>query len=134
MFAAGTVETRGVYATNPNNQFGKPATITIDGSPADWTTDMLIAQGSANDVCNSFKGMHENCVLDCYALYAAWDDANLYLAWQMVNTFDTWWEQDGNGPISDDGYVGNVPLAVAISVDPAKTMTGRMTSGGMLWD
>ena len=134
MFAAGTVETRGVYATNPNNQFGKQATITIDGSPADWTTDMLIAQGSANDVCNSFKGMHENCVLDCYALYAAWDDANLYLAWQMVNTFDTWWEQDGNGPISDDGYVGNVPLAVAISVDPAKTMTGRMASGGMLWD
>ena len=70
MFAAGTVETRGVYATNPNNQFGKQATIPIDGSPADWTTDMLIAQGSANDVCNSFKGMHENCVLDCLALYA----------------------------------------------------------------
>ncbi|MGN1240822.1 MAG: starch-binding protein [Paludibacteraceae bacterium] len=134
MFAAGTVENRGVYATNPNNQFGKQATITIDGNPSDWTPDMLIAQGSANDVCNSFKGMHENCVLDCYALYAAWDDANLYLAWQMVNTFDTWWEQDGNGPISDDGYVGNVPLAIAISVDPAKTMTGRMVGGGMLWD
>lgn len=131
--ATGVVENRGIYATNPNNQFGQEKTITVDGDPSDWTQSMCIAQGSANDVCNSFKGMHENCVLDCYALYAAWDDANLYLAWQMVNTFDTWWEQDGNGPISDDGYVGDVPLAVAISVDPAKTMTGRLTNGEMLW-
>ncbi|MGN0186477.1 MAG: starch-binding protein [Paludibacteraceae bacterium] len=131
--ATGVVENRGVYATNPNNQFGQEKTITVDGDPSDWTQAMCIAQGSANDMCNSFKGQHENCVLDCYALYAAWDDANLYLAWQMVNTFDTWWEQDGNGPISDDGYVGDVPLAIAISVDPAKTMTGRLTDGGMLW-
>ena len=70
MAFAGLVENRGVYATNPQNAVGQEATITIDGDPSDWNTSMLIAQGSANDMCTAFKGSHENCVLDCYALYA----------------------------------------------------------------
>ncbi len=133
VMAAGTVENRGVYATNPNNGFGREATITIDGKCTDWTTDMLVAQGSANDMCTAFKGSHENCVLDAYALYAAWDDANLYLAWQMVNTNDVW-AREGDGPLSDGGRIGDVPLQLAISIDPTKQMTGRLVGGNMLWD
>ena len=61
------------YATNPNNKAGVQKTITIDGSAADWDESMLIAQGAAWDVANHWKGGHENCVLDTYALFAAWD-------------------------------------------------------------
>ena len=32
------------YATNPNNGFGKQATITVDGSASDWSNDMMIAR------------------------------------------------------------------------------------------
>ena len=45
--ATGVVENRGIYATNPNNQFGQEKTITVDGDPSDWTQSMCIAQGSA---------------------------------------------------------------------------------------
>ncbi len=77
------------YSTNGKG-VGKEAKITIDGDFSDWSEDMLIAQGAAWDVANHYKGGHENCVLDTYALYAAWDNDNLYVAWQMVNTTDTW--------------------------------------------
>lgn len=125
-------ETIGKYATNPNG-VGKRATITIDGSHSDWSDDMLIAQGAGWDVANRYKGGHENCVLDCYALYAAWDDNNLYIGWQMVNTTDTW-AREGDGPLSDGGRVLDVPLAIALSVDQSKpTMTCKNTSGGSIW-
>ena len=65
------------YATNPNGKVGVQKTITIDGSAADWDESMLIAQGAAWDVANQYKGGHENCVLDTYALFACWDSDNL---------------------------------------------------------
>ena len=133
--ATGVVENRGIYATNPNNQFGQEKTITVDGDPSDWTQSMCIAQGSANDMCTTFYGQHENCVRDCYALYAAWDDANLYLAWQMVNVADVRDDvREGDGPLSDGGRMGEAPLQVVLSIDPAKKMTGRVQGGGLLWD
>ncbi|MGN0498505.1 MAG: dockerin type I repeat-containing protein [Acutalibacteraceae bacterium] len=126
-------ETVGKYATNPIGN-GKRATITIDGSHSDWSEDMLIAQGAAWDVANRYKGAHENCLTDCYSLYAAWDDDNLYLGWQMVNTTDTW-AREGDGPLSDAGRIGDVPMVLALSIDPSSTgMTGRLTGGGKIWD
>nr|CRY97938.1 hypothetical protein [uncultured prokaryote] len=119
--AAGYVENRGVYATNPNNQFGQEKTITVDGDPSDWTQDMMIAQGGANDMCTTFYGQHENCVRDCYSLYAAWDDANLYLAWQMVNVADVRDDvRDGDGPLSDGGRIGEAPLS-PMSMQPRRS-------------
>lgn len=121
------------YATNPNNKAGVKKTITIDGSFSDWSEDMLIAQGAAWDVANHYKGGHENCVLDTYALYAAWDNDNLYVAWQMVNTTDTW-AREGDGPLSDGGRVLDVPLILALSVDPSSTsMSALNTDGGAIW-
>ena len=126
-------ETVGKYATNPNGT-GKRGTITIDGSHSDWTEDMLIAQGAGWDIANRYKGAHENCLTDCYSLYAAWDDDNLYVAWQMVNTTDTW-AREGDGPLSDAGRIGDVPMMLALSIDPNSTgMTGRLTGGGKIWD
>ena len=123
----------GKYATNPNGKVGKKASITIDGDASDWSDDMLIAQGAAWDVANHWKGGHENCVLDTYSLYGAWDDDNLYIGWQMVNTTDTW-ARSGDGPLSDGGRVLDVPLILALSIDNNSTkMSNKNTSGGSIW-
>ena len=128
--ASGTLASQ--YKTNPSGA-GKKATITIDGDASDWSQDMLIAQGAAWDVANHWKGGHENCVLDTYALYAAWDDTNLYVGWQMVNTTDTW-ARSGDGPLSDGGRVLDVPLILALSVDPSSpSMSNKNSSGGSIW-
>ncbi len=129
---ATVAETRGKYATNPNG-VGKEKTITIDGDASDWSDDMLIAQGAAWDIANNWKGGHENCVLDSYALYAAWDDDNLYIGWQMVNTTDTW-AREGDGPLSDGGRVLDVPLVIALNVGNKTAMNGKMANGKLLWD
>ena len=129
--AAGTLSS--YYATNPDGKTGVQKTITIDGDASDWSEDMLIAQGAAWDVANHWKGGHENCVLDTTALYATWDNDNLYLGWQMVNTTDTW-GREGDGSLSDGGRVLDVPLIVALSVDPSSTsMSNKNTSGGPIW-
>lgn len=123
----------GKYSTNANGKVGKKATISIDGEFNDWSDDMLIAQGAAWDVANHWKGGHENCVLDTYSLYGAWDDENLYVAWQMVNTTDTW-AREGDGPLSDGGRVLDVPLILALSVDPnSVSMTNKNTDGNSIW-
>ena len=128
-----SAETEGFYATNPDGKVGKEAKITIDGDFSDWSEDMLIAQGAAWDIANNFKGGHENCVLDDYALYGAWDDENLYIGWQMVNTTDTW-AKGGDGPLSDGGRVLDVPLMLAINVGNRHAMTGKMANGKLIWD
>ena len=120
------------YVTNGTG-VGKEKTITIDGDASDWSEDMLIAKGAAWDVANHWKGGHENCVLDTYALFAAWDSTNLYLGWQMVNTTDTW-ANSGDGPLSDGGRVLDVPLILALSIDPSSTsMSNKNVSGGSIW-
>lgn len=133
LIGTGTAAETGKYATNPGQKVGKKASITIDGDFSDWSDDMLIAQGAAWDVANHWKGGHENCVLDTYSLYAAWDNDNLYVAWQMVNTTDTW-SRSGDGPLSDGGRVLDVPLILALSVDPSSTsMSNKNTDGGPIW-
>ena len=122
-----------VYQTNPNGAKGKNATISIDGSFSDWTADMKIAQSGAWDVANNWKGAHENCVLDTTGLYAAWDNQNLYVAWQMVNITDTFW-REGDGPLSDGGRVLDVPLILALSVDPSSpSLNNKVTDGKKIW-
>ena len=130
---AQNVETRAYFATNPEKAVGKSGSITIDGNFSDWTEDMIIAVNGANNVATAYKGSHENNVLDIYALYASWDDSNLYLAWQMCNTGDVW-AREGDGPLTDYGKIGNVPMIVALSVDPSKPgMTGLLEDGRAVW-
>ena len=125
-------ETEGIYSTNGKG-FGKKKTISIDGDFSDWSEDMLIAQGAACDTATRFKGVWENWVMDSYSLYGAWDDENLYVAWQNVNTYDTFWEQDGNGPLSDNGKCGDAPVFIAIDTGKGNSMTGRMQDGKGIW-
>ncbi len=122
------------YVNNPKGQVGVQKTITIDGKADDWTEDMKIAQSGAWDIANNWKGGHENCVLDLTGLFACWDESNLYIGWQMVNTTDTWADREGDGPLSDGGRVLNVPLVVALSVDKSlPAMTGKVKNGNFIW-
>ncbi len=117
------------YATNPAGQEGLAGTITIDGDISDWSSSMLICQGVANDDPRIFKGSHEGPVYDLYAMYAAWDNDNLYLMWQYSNVTDV--SDPGQGfPISDNGkpWNGDIPIAIALDVDPAMETDGIIDS------
>ena len=108
----------GNYSTNATG-VGQYKTI---NSISDWTEDMIIAQGVANDDARIFRGSHEGPVYDTYALYGAWDDNNLYLMWQFVNVTDVV-DPAQNYPISDNGkpYNGDIPQILAFSIDPNKS-------------
>lgn len=113
----GTDYSEGFYKQNPNGQVGRSATITVDGDASEWSDDMIIAQGIANDDPRIFRGSHEGPVYDPYALYGAWDDENVYLMWQFTNVTDV--VDPGQGyPISDNGkpYNGDIPQAIAFDV------------------
>ena len=119
----------GKYATNPNGN-GKEANITIDGKYDDWTEDMIIAQGLANDSPVKFKGDWENCVIDSYSLYSAWDDENLYVAWQNVNTADIC---NGQGGALSDGKLRDLPQFIAIDTGSGNNLTGKCSDGKGIW-
>ncbi len=118
----GTDHSVGLYKTNPAGQVGKAKTVTVDGSAAEWTQDMIIAQGVANDDPRIFRGSHEGPVYDPYALYGAWDDQNLYLMWQFTNVTDVVDPAQGY-PISDNGkpYNGDIPQGIAFDIDSRGT-------------
>lgn len=119
----------GNYGTNPNLQLGSYKTnITVDGNPSEWDSSMLIAQGVANDDPRVYmpSSIHERAV-DDYALYAAWDDENLYFMWEMANTSailggkDIFSAQKPNGSIWNPG----LPMYLLLSVDPEKHADGK---------
>lgn len=125
----------GYYATNPNGQVGKQANITIDGDISDWDSSMLIAQGVANDDPRVYlpSSMHE-IPIDDYALYAAWDNSNLYLMWEMANVQDAIAPSD-DFPISQGNlWIYNLPVFLYLSIDPSIEGDGTVASGGTLWD
>ncbi len=119
----------GKYATNPDMKLGKYSTsITVDGNPADWDSSMLIAQGVANDDPRVYmpSAIHERSA-DNYALYACWDDNNLYFMWEMTNVSGVlggdgiFSAQKPNGSIWNPG----MPMYMLLSVDPAKHADGK---------
>ena len=115
----------GKYSTNATG-VGQYKTI---NSFSDWTEDMIIAQGVANDDARIFRGSHEGPVYDTYSLYGAWDDNNLYLMWQFVNVTDVVDPAQGY-PISDNGkpWNGDIPQILAFSIDPSKSGNGAIKS------
>ena len=125
----------GKYATNPSGQVGKQKTIT---GPSDFTEDMIIAQGVANDDPRIFRGSHEGPVYDTYALYGAWDSTNLYLGWQFTNVTDVVDPAQGY-PISDNGkpWNGDIPQMIALNLgkgSSADMSKGTMAGGKYVWD
>lgn len=143
---ADSSELASYYATNPNGQVGVNKTIK---SFADWTDDCLIAQGAANDDPRVYRGqpmggaMHEKPV-DDYAMYAAWDDQNIYIAWVMSNVSDTVapdqdYPKTGNGKPTN----GDLCQVLAFNIDPKRggsgacvetdAKTGKVINGSHPW-
>ncbi len=125
----------GYYATNPNGQVGKQASISIDGSISDWDSSMLIAQGVANDDPRVYRdsSMHEIPV-DDYALYAAWDNSNLYLMWEMANVQDSVAPADDFPLTQGNLWIYNLPFFLYLSIDPEIEGDGTVETGGTVWD
>lgn len=117
----------GYYATNPDLQLGKNKTINVDGDVSDWDSSMLIAQGVANDDPRVYmpSSMHEQ-PWDAYALYAAWDNDNLYFMWEMANTTYIISPED-NFAASNEArpWRNSIPMYLALSIDPSKQATGK---------
>lgn len=124
----------GKYATNPNNQYGKNKTISIDGDKSDWDSSMLIAQGTANDDPRVYRpGSMYEITMDDYALYAAWDNDNLYLMWEMANVQDIVAPND-DFPLSQGNlWIYNMPIFIAINTGLGNVSDGTTANGGTLW-
>ncbi len=112
------------YATNPGGNVGAKKTIT---SASDFTAETLVAQGIANDDPGAFRGTHEAPKFDLYALYAAWDDTNLYIGIQYTNVtdiIDPAQESPQTGRGKPNGADANIPQMILLD-----TKTGDYTDG-----
>lgn len=119
----------GYYGTNPELQLGKYKKITVDGKVDDWDSSMIIAQGQANDDPRVYmpSSMHEQ-PWDGYALYAAWDDDNLYFMWELANTTYIISPSDDFAASNEARpWRNSIPMYLALSIDPSKQATGAAT-------
>lgn len=128
------------YKVNPNGKVGSERTVNMSfngqqSSTAlnNWTESDLIAQGVARDICQAFKGLHERPVIDSYAIYAAYDDQNLYLGVQMVYSV---WDAGGEGkqPGESKPYNMDGRLVWAFDLDPAKSFDGYINGNQAIWN
>lgn len=129
-------EPLGLYcSTNPDGKCGVKKTISIDGNISDWDNSMLITQGLCNDDPRVYmdSSMHENPI-DSYALYAAWDDTNLYLMWEMKNMQDIVAPSD-DYPLSQGllYQTTNLPIFIAFKTGKSTIGDGTVTDGSTIW-
>ena len=136
--AAAATELASYYGTNEVGT-GVKTTISVDGDISDWNSSMLIAQGTANDDPRVYRpnSMYE-IPIDMYALYAAYDNDNLYLMWEMTNVQDVVAPND-TYPLSQGilYQTMNVPFFIAIDTGDNATAignNGQLISGGTIWD
>lgn len=110
-------------------------TTSIDGDKSDWDSSMLIAQGTANDDPRVYRpGSMYEIAMDDYALYAAWDNDNLYLMWEMANVQDIVAPND-DFPLSQGNlWIYNMPIFIAINTGLGNVSDGTTANGGTLWD
>lgn len=107
-----TVTTSAYYSTNKEG-VGKNATITTWD---DWTADMRIAQCAAYDDPRTWRGIQE-VPYDVYAMYAAWDDTNLYVMVELTNIADRASFMQHDYAASDNAWWDNrdIPLGFIIN-------------------
>lgn len=123
----------GNYATNPSG-YGARKTITVDGDKSDWESSMLIAQGVANDDPRVYAhwSMHE-IGIDDYAMYAAWDDTNLYIMYEMANVQDVVAPGENFPMTQGNLWIYNLPVFMYIYTGNGN-VTHNNTAGGTLWN
>ena len=125
----------GNYATNPNGGFGARKTIAVDGDKSDWDSSMLIAQGVANDDPRVYAhwSMHEKGI-DDYAMYAAWDDNNLYIMYEMANVQDVVAPGEDFPMTQGNLWIDNLPVFLYIYTGSGNITHNETGDGtGTLW-
>ncbi|WP_294429649.1 starch-binding protein [uncultured Treponema sp.] len=126
---------QGQYGTNDKG-YGVNKTI---ASWSDWSEDMQIARGAAYDDPRTWMGIQES-PYDAYALYAAYDDTNLYLMVELTNL------PDGRATFMNHNYAGSdnawwdnrdCPLGFIINTGKGATANAPLVgsaSGKPIWD
>jgi hypothetical protein len=128
------------YQVNPNGQVGTKKTIDMafvnqDATNAmkHWEASDIIAQGVARDVCQAMKGKHERPIIDSYAVFAAYDDENLYLGVQLVYmVWDQWGE--GQQPGESKPHNMNGRMMWAFDLSPVKEFDGYIDGKAAIWN
>ncbi|MBQ3417332.1 MAG: dockerin type I repeat-containing protein [Ruminococcus sp.] len=94
---------------------------------------MLIAQGVANDDPRVYAhwSMHEKAI-DDYALYAAWDNTNLYLMYEMANVQDVVAPGEDFPLTQGNLWIDNLPAFIYIYTGSGN-VTHNGVAGGTLW-
>lgn len=122
------------YWTNKNGAVGTNKTIS---SWSDWTEAERIAQNAAYDDPRTWKG-HQEVPYDVYAMYAAWDNDNLYVMVELVNGVDRakdlfMWHDYAS---SDNAWWDNrdIPLGMLFNTGKgAKSNKPTVDQGGPIW-
>lgn len=136
------------HKVNPDGRVGTNRTVNMvfnrlsndnrmceaENALSNWTDDDLICQGLARDIASAIRGKHEYPVVDSYAVYAAYDQDNLYVGVQYVYTvWDLYGDgKDNNGrakPYNMDGR-----LCLAFDLDDELSFDGVLSNGNTVWD
>ncbi len=124
------------YWTNKAGHYGSNKTIS---GWSDWTEAEKIAQCSGYDDPRTWRGIQET-PYDVYALYAAYDDNNLYLMVELVNLADeraTFMNHNYAGSDNANWDNRDCPLGFIINTGKGKTATSPLigsASGKPIWD
>ena len=121
------------YWTNKDGAVGQEETIS---SWSDWTEDMRIAQCAAYDDPRTWRGIHE-VPYDAYALYAAYDDTNLYIMVELTNAADRAEFMYHDYVVSDNAWWDNrdIPLGLAINTGKTANVANSpvLDTGDVIW-
>lgn len=121
------------YWTNKGGAVGTNKTIK---SWSDWTAAERIAQNAAYDDPRTWMGIQE-VPYDVYALYAAWDDTNLYVMVELTNAVDR--AQDlfmwHNYASSDNAWWDNRDIRLGMIFNTGKGLAKKpaIDKGGTIW-
>ena len=121
------------YWTNKDGAVGIEKTIS---SWSDWTEDMRIAQCAAYDDPRTWRGNHE-IPYDAYALYAAYDNTNLYIMVELTNAADRAKFMYYDYAASDNAWWDNrdTPLGLAINTGKTEKVANGpvLDTGDVIW-
>lgn len=117
------VESSQYYWTNKNGAVGTNKTIS---SWSDWTSAEQIAQCAAYDDPRTWKGIQE-VPYDVYALYAAYDDTNLYVMVELTNIADDSIFMTHNYAGSDNAWWDNRDIPLGMIFNTGSNLTTKPT-------
>lgn len=120
------VDTPEYYWTNKNGAYGTNKTISSFSS---WSESDKIIQGVACDTPRCWLGGHEYPDPDLYAMFAAWDDTNLYLLIEIPNV------DDADAVDNDKCYAGSqfLPMGIVLNTGKRTAGNGTLDNGNSVW-